>query len=55
MSLVIDDIGVLVTNDPALGEGPLGIVRDASVVLHDGVVEAIGPAAPEGRSRISTG
>ena len=28
---VIDDIGLLVTNDPAVGEGPLGIVRDASV------------------------
>ena len=44
MSLVIDDIGLLVTNDPALGEGPLGLVRGASVVISDGVVESVGPA-----------
>ena len=44
MSIVIDNIGVLVTNDPALGEGTLGLVRDASVVITDDVVEAIGPS-----------
>ena len=33
-SLAIDDIGLLVTNDPALGEGPLGIVRDAALVVR---------------------
>ena len=43
-SLVIDNIGSLVTNDPALGRGPLGIVEDASVVITDGVVESVGPA-----------
>ena len=30
---VIDDIGLLVTNDPALGDGPLGQRRNASVVI----------------------
>ena len=35
-ALVIDDIGLLVTNDPELGEGPLGVVRDAAVVIEDG-------------------
>ncbi|MFP5331617.1 MAG: amidohydrolase family protein, partial [Acidimicrobiia bacterium] len=44
MSLVIDAIGELVTNDPELGTGPLGIVTDAAMVLEDGVVRAIGPA-----------
>ena len=43
-SLVIDNIGSLVTNDPALGRGPLGIVEDASVVIVDGLVEHVGPA-----------
>ena len=43
-SLVIDNIGSLVTNDPALGRGPLGIVEDASVVITDRVVESVGPA-----------
>ena len=29
-TLVVDSIGLLVTNDPALGDGPLGLVRDAA-------------------------
>lgn len=36
MTLVIDRIGELVTNEPALGDGPLGIVRDAAVVIDEG-------------------
>ena len=35
-SLAIDNIGLLVTNDPALGEGPLGELRDAALVFEDG-------------------
>ncbi len=49
-TLVIDDIGLLVTNDPELGEGPLGLVRDAALVL-DGervaAIERVGAAADE--------
>ena len=41
---MIDNIGLLVTNDPSLGEGPLGLVRDASVVTEDGVVVSVGRA-----------
>ncbi len=41
VTLVVDRIGLLVTNDPALGDGPLGVVRDAAVVIDDGVVVAI--------------
>ena len=37
-SLAIDNIGLLVTNDPALGDGALGIVRDAALVLDGGRV-----------------
>ena len=44
MSLVIDNIGQLVTNDPALGQGPLGLVENASVVIENGLVTAVGPA-----------
>ena len=43
-SLVIDNIGSLITNDPVLGRGPLGIVENASVVIVDDVVEHVGPA-----------
>ena len=44
MSLVIDNIGLLVTCDPEKGEGPLGILRDAAVVVEDERVAAIEPA-----------
>ena len=43
-SLVIDNIGILVTNDPSMGEGPLGIIRNASVIIVDDHVAAVGPA-----------
>lgn len=50
-SLAIDNIGLLVTNDPALGEGPLGIVRDAALVFDGDRVAAVEPrgAAADGR------
>jgi imidazolonepropionase len=41
MTLVVDRIGLLVTNDPTIGEGPLGIVRDAAVVIDDEHVVAV--------------
>jgi imidazolonepropionase len=50
MTVVVDDIGLLVTNDESLGEGALGLVRDAAVVIEDGRVAAIegtGAAADE--------
>jgi imidazolonepropionase len=46
-TLVVDRIGLLVTNDPTAGEGPLGLVRDAALIIDDGVVTAItAPGAP---------
>ncbi len=54
-SLVIDDIGLLVTNDPALGEGPLGQVRDAALVFEDGRVAAVEPAGALADERIDAG
>jgi imidazolonepropionase len=40
-SLAIENIGLLVTNDESLGEGPLGIVRDASLVFEDDRVAVV--------------
>jgi imidazolonepropionase len=40
-SLAIENIGLLVTNDEALGEGPLGIVRGATVVFDGDQVAAV--------------
>src|SRR5690606_41292936 len=43
-AIVIDNIGVLVTNDPAFGDGPLGTRRQAALVVDDGRVLAVGAA-----------
>ena len=51
-SLVIDNIGSLVTNDPELGRGPLGIIDDASVVIVDGTVQYVGSSGAIGDHRI---
>ncbi len=48
---VIDRIGLLVTNDPESGEGPLGLVRDAALVVEKGRVAAIAPAGVAGDER----
>lgn len=50
-TLVVDRIGQLVTNAPELGEGPLGIVRDAALVLEAGRVLAVEPAGAAGDER----
>jgi imidazolonepropionase len=42
MSLVITNIGSLVTNDPNLGSGILGELENASVVIEDGEIAWIG-------------
>jgi imidazolonepropionase len=49
---VLDNIGLLVTNDPSVGEGPLGLVRDAAVAFDGSQVLAVGPAGLVGDTRI---
>jgi imidazolonepropionase len=44
VSLLLDGIGLLVTNDPHLGEGLLGLRRDAALVLDDERVAWVGAA-----------
>ena len=52
---VIDNIGLLVTNDPTEGEGPLGLRRGVSVVVDGDRVVSIGAAGQEGDERIDAG
>src|SRR4051795_9971994 len=54
-ALVVDDIGLLVTNAPELGEGQLGIVRDAALVIEDGEVVAVEREGADGDERIDAG
>lgn len=53
-TLLIDNIGSLVTNDPALDAGPLGVLRTAAVVVEDGRIAWYGPtsAAPDADTRL---
>jgi imidazolonepropionase len=45
----------LVTNAPALGEGELGILRDAALVIEDGEVVAVERAGADGDERFDAG
>jgi imidazolonepropionase len=51
-TLVVDRIGLLVTNDPTLGAGPLGLVRDAALVVDQGRVAAVERAGALGDDRL---
>ena len=44
--MLVDRIGELVTNDPSPDReaGPLGIVRDAAVLVEDGRIAWVGTA-----------
>ncbi len=48
--MLVEGIGELVTNDPSLGEAPLGLLHDAAVATEGDRVVWVGPrdAAPEG-------
>jgi imidazolonepropionase len=54
MSALVTGIGELVTNDPSRGDGPLGIVQGAALVVEDGTVAWVGPEAeaPDADTRI---
>jgi len=54
-ALVVDDIGLLVTNAPELGEGQLGVLRDAALVIEDDEVVAVERAGADGDERFDAG
>ena len=54
-TLAIDNIGLLVTNSPELGDGPLGIMRDAALVVEEGLVLEISRAGAAADSRLDAG
>ena len=51
-ALVVDNIGLLVTGEPSLGEGPLGLVRDAALVIDGARVVAVERTGAAGGERI---
>jgi imidazolonepropionase len=54
-SLVIDNIGELVTNEPPLGEGPLGVIRGAALVIEGDRVTAVEAAGAVADERLDAG
>jgi imidazolonepropionase len=54
-TLAIDNIGELVTCEPSLGEGPLGIVRNAALVLQGSEVVAIESAGVTADDQLDAG
>lgn len=44
-SLLLRNVGALITCDPSLGEGPLGLVRNAAVLCVGERIEYVGPEA----------
>ena len=44
-SVAWTNIGELSTADPSLGEGALGVLRDAAIVAVDGVISWVGPSS----------
>jgi imidazolonepropionase len=57
MSLLIDNIGELVTNDHAHGDGSLGLIAGAAVVTDGARIAWLGPAAeaPAADQRVDAG
>ena len=55
MTTVVDRIGLLVTNTPELGEGPLGLRRDAAVVIDGAEVVAVEATGATADERIDAG
>lgn len=45
MSTLISGIGEMVTNSPDHGEGRLGLLREAAMVIEDGLVRWVGPSS----------
>ncbi len=54
--MLLTDIGELVTNDPAPDRegGPLGIVRDAAVLIERRAVDRLGRHRPDGSAARTT-
>jgi imidazolonepropionase len=53
-TILVDDIGTLVTNDPALGRGAVGEIEDAALVIEGGRIAWAGPSvrAPAADARV---
>ncbi len=54
-TVAVDNIGQLVTGNPELGEGPLGVLSQAALIIEGGRIAAIEPAGVAADERIEAG
>jgi imidazolonepropionase len=47
---LVDNIGLLVTNDPLIEASPLGLIQDAAFLMEDGAISWIGESAAAPRN-----
>ena len=49
---LVDNIGLLVTNDPSIDGSPLGLIQDAAFLMEDGAVSWVGESSSAPRNEI---
>lgn len=49
---LVDNIGLLVTNDPSIDASPLGMIRDAAFLMEDGAISWVGESSSAPRNEI---
>lgn len=50
---LVDNIGLLVTNNPSMDGSPLGLIKDGAFLIEDGVISWVGESSSAPRSEIS--
>lgn len=49
---LVDNIGLLVTNDPLIDGSPLGLIKDAAFLMEDGAISWVGESSSAPRNEI---
>lgn len=50
---LVDNIGLLVTNDPLIDGSPLGLIKDGAFLMEDGAISWVGESSSAPRNEIS--
>ena len=53
MRTLVDNIGLLVTNDPKIDDTPLGVIQNAAFLIHGGVITWVGESSAAPRSDVA--
>lgn len=50
--ILVDNIGLLVTNDPSVGGTPLGLIRDGAFLIENGAISWVGESSSAPRNDV---